>query len=89
MPDEEWSQDIVAEYKLHEKDLKKLLKDCSELRIQELKTEVNQLKHESLATYVLKFPVVHTCMLLGAISSDWNDGILHRICHQPWNSAPN
>lgn len=88
MPDDAWSRDVEAEYWLREKDFMALPEDCSESRTKELEAEVDRLKHECLATYVPKFPVVHTCLLLGAISSDWDSTFLHRVGGRPWNSAP-
>jgi len=38
---------------------------------------------------VPRFPAIHSCLLLGAISSNWNMTYLHTVGHRPWNSAPN
>ncbi|KAF3760094.1 hypothetical protein M406DRAFT_75448 [Cryphonectria parasitica EP155] len=38
---------------------------------------------------VPRFPFIHTCLFLGAVSSDWWSYFLNRIFPRPWNSAPN
>ncbi|KAJ9133177.1 hypothetical protein NKR23_g10910 [Pleurostoma richardsiae] len=90
LPEDEWSRDVEAEYRLRKKELENLPEDRSKSKIiEELKAEVDRLKQGCLEIYVPKFPVVHTCLLLGAISSDWESTYLHSVGHRPWNSPPN
>ncbi|RMD44114.1 hypothetical protein DV735_g983, partial [Chaetothyriales sp. CBS 134920] len=85
IPDDVWSHDAVEEYWLREEALKSL---PIESRTKGLEAEVAQLQQEYLASYMPKFPVVHTCLLLGAISSDWDSTYLHTARNRPWNLAP-
>ncbi|KAK2594392.1 hypothetical protein QQS21_007898 [Conoideocrella luteorostrata] len=43
---------------------------------------------ERCAVNIPKFPFIFTCLLLGAISSDWNSAYLHSVGYRPWNAAP-
>ncbi|KAI1749879.1 hypothetical protein F4782DRAFT_511210 [Xylaria castorea] len=88
VPDDEWSRDAEEEYWQCKEELDNLPEDCIESRREEHKEKLERLKRECSAAYVPKFPLMHTCLLLGAVSSNWNSTFLHRVGQRPWNSAP-
>ncbi|KAI0431720.1 hypothetical protein F5Y09DRAFT_354693 [Xylaria sp. FL1042] len=78
MSDDDWTRDPHDEYRAFSKEMK----ECEKREIWERK-ELLDAKG-----YVPKFPLVHTCLLLGAISSWKRIFGLISLYSIPWNAAP-
>ena len=78
MPDSDWIRDPKAEYWAYFKEFNSTIESRTE-------GAADKLRLLECKDMMPKFPLVHTCLVLGAISS----GIcLHTVHSRAWNSAP-